>query len=53
MYLVVTKCGYNVFRLRADAELATPDADAAGDVVAGAAALVPAPRTLIERICDP
>ena len=52
-FLTITKRGYNVFRLCADAELAAPDAHAAGDVVAGVASLVLAPRTLVEDIGNP
>ena len=44
---------HDVLRLRADAELATPDADAAGDVEAGVALRERTIGALVDGILDP
>ncbi len=43
----------DVFRLGADAELPAPEADAGGDIVAGRAPLVAAPRAFIDAVGNP
>ena len=51
--LLILKCCHDVLRLRADAVFSAPDANTAGDVVAGAAPLMTTPRTLVESIGNP
>ena len=50
---ILTKSSYHIFTLRADAELAAPDADARGDVILCITTTMAAPRAFIKMIGNP